>query len=64
MNLWGPHQYAGSSVSLRGPQYDMTLSRRRLSVGLFQSWHGPPSLTFLIIYLFVYLFVILKLGPH
>ena len=46
MNLWGPHQYPESSVSLRGLQYGKTLSRRRCSVGFFQSWHGPSSLTF------------------
>ena len=37
-----------------GPQYDMTLGRRRLSVGFFQSWHGPPK--FDIFYL--------EFGPH
>ena len=42
----GLYQYAGSSVSPRGPQYGMTLSRRRLTVGFFQSWHGLRSLTF------------------
>ena len=33
----------------------MTLSRRRFLFGFFQSWHGPPSLTFFIslFYLFI-----------
>ena len=55
MNLWGPDQYAWSSVSLRGPQYGTTLSSR-LFAWFFQFWHGPPSLTFLFIHFF-------NLGP-
>ena len=58
MNLWGPHQYAGASVILRGPQYGMTLSYRRLSVGFVQSWYGASSLTFLFIYLYFLYFEI------
>ena len=51
---------AGSSVSLRSPQYGMTLSRRQFSVGFFHSLHGPQSLTF---YLCIFYFFILNLGP-
>ena len=36
------------SQSMRGTQYGMTLNRHLHSVGFFQSWHGLPSLTFLI----------------
>ena len=42
-----------------GPQYSMTVSRRRLSVGFFQSWHWPQLLHF---YLFNYFYFYFEFG--